>query len=88
MRFALSTLLAAALALPVLAQPPREGERPTERLGERIKETPEVEKLKNRIKELEQKLNETKPKKEEKKEGKSKRALQLSAYSEKAYCLL
>ncbi len=69
MRFALSTLLAAALALPVLAQPPgRGGDR--ERPSPQDEQRAVIEKLTNRIKELEQKLNESNKKKDEKKEEK------------------
>jgi hypothetical protein len=71
MRFTLSALLAAALALPVLAQPPRGGdrerERPTERPMDRPKDNPDVERLMNRVKELEKQLAEAKGKKEDKK---------------------
>ena len=72
MRFTLSVLLASALALPVLAQPPRvdhgERERPMDRPGP----SPDVERLTNRIKELEKQLAEAKGKKDEGKKEEKK----------------
>jgi hypothetical protein len=73
MRFLLAPLLAATLALPVLAQPPRDGgerERPAERPMDRPMPSPDVEKLMNRVRELEKQLAEAKGKKDEKNEKK------------------